>query len=174
MVTTKFSGNRPHSITVVSLIEQLPRQVSSTSFNQLFAAAAGQAPSGHFAKAMSICKEIDKYAPESPELLGLMGAIYQATGDIKSAIRLLEKTLAIDPVNHTALSNLGLALKEQGNFTSALASTLKSLELKPDNPTAHMNLGGIYKDLGQFDQALTSTLKSPEQRREGPEGRSRR
>src|SRR5262249_54104270 len=77
-----------------------------------------------------------------------------ATGDFAGATPILEKVLAADPKNQTALRFLGFAYLKQKRYADARAAYGKLLGLQPDSPVALYNTGVSYALEGDRDAAF--------------------
>lgn len=68
----------------------------------------------------------------------------------------LEQTVAADPTNIQAWTNLGHVYFDTNNPPKAIRAYEKSLELSPDNPNVLTDLGVMYRRNGQPQKALES------------------
>ncbi len=113
-----------------------------------------------------------------------MALAYYMDGDYGEALRLLRRSLQLNPNNSTARSNLpmvelafnrnlqkmqteqsddpehyydlGNLFVEQTNYTDALANFTKAVELKPDYTAALVNKGNCYYMLKEYDSAIVA------------------
>ncbi|MFJ8359301.1 tetratricopeptide repeat protein [Streptomyces sp. NPDC093984] len=99
-----------------------------------------------------------------------LGAAYQAAGNLKQAIPLLETTLTnceqvLGKTHHGTLitrNNLAVAYQTAGNYTcaiplfeAALAHSEQALgDTHPDTLTSRNNLGRAYQEVGHFKRAI--------------------
>lgn len=79
---------------------------------------------------------------------------------------ILQKTVALLPLDWEAHNNLGYTLQALGQSSVAEACCRRALELKPDYPEAHNNLGNALKDLGRLEEAERSYRRALELKRD--------
>lgn len=77
----------------------------------------------------------------------------QQRHDLKSAIALYRKALAMQPDMVEARANLGAALAEDGQLDAAIQEDKKALAAMPSNTSLRMNLGLAYYKKGEFSLA---------------------
>ncbi|MBF0358895.1 MAG: tetratricopeptide repeat protein [Magnetococcales bacterium] len=76
------------------------------------------------------------------------------------ALQWYKKSIAINPKNAVALSNMGAILRNQGELAEAVVSYQKAITIKPDFADAYSNLGNTLKDQGKLDEAVASIQKA--------------
>ena len=67
---------------------------------------------GDFATARSLLEEVARSSPANPELWLKLSALRRASGDIRGALTAIERTLAITPLDFTALLQRALLLEQ--------------------------------------------------------------
>ncbi|HEU5457916.1 MAG TPA: tetratricopeptide repeat protein [Terracidiphilus sp.] len=77
----------------------------------------------------------------------------QQRHDLKAAIALYRKALALQPDMVEARANLGAALAEDGQLDAAIEEDKKALAAMPSNTSLRMNLGLAYYKKGEFSLA---------------------
>ncbi len=93
--------------------------------------------------------------PENPDALyGLGGALYFAIGRWNDAIRIMKKSIELDPLKPISHLNLGNILIHAGRPDEAITYFKKVLELDPQFQRAHLYLGRNYLLLGKPEMAL--------------------
>ena len=80
-------------------------------------------------------------------------------GDAETAVRALERALALDPENDLYWSNLGWARYLQGDLPGAIAASLRAMRVGA-NPTAAYNLGLFYALARDHDRAFAYYLEA--------------
>ncbi len=128
--------------------------------------------------AKNILETIKEENEKVATLSNNLSQIYQALGDLKSALEFAKKTNEIfekvldknHPSLATSYNNLSMIYKALGDLKSALEFAKKSLEIRekifdknhPDLATSYNNLSLIYKDLGDLKSALEFAKKANE------------
>jgi serine/threonine protein kinase/tetratricopeptide (TPR) repeat protein len=80
-------------------------------------------------------------------------------GRFKKAIRLIHRSIKLDPLRIAGYNNLGLFYWYADSTDKSEADFKKALELNPRYPSGHMMLGRIYLFEGKSDSALTEMMK---------------
>jgi serine/threonine protein kinase/Flp pilus assembly protein TadD len=80
-------------------------------------------------------------------------------GRFKKAIRLIHRSIKLDPLRIAGYNNLGLFYWYADSMDKSEADFKKALELNPRYPSGHMMLGRIYLFEGKSDSALTEMMK---------------
>ena len=88
------------------------------------------------------------------------GISFHQSGQMEEAIRWYRKTLAIQPEDPAALTNIGAALHSTGKLDEAAACHQKAIAIKPDFAEAYSNLGNTFKEQGKLDEAVTNYQKA--------------
>ncbi len=91
-----------------------------------------------------------KKDPNNADLLNKVGTMYRATHQFKTAIDYYQKSLAINPKNVGARTDLASCLYYLGDVDGALAELNKSLTYDPKHAGTLMNIG-IIKWKGKND-----------------------
>lgn len=82
-----------------------------------------------------------------------LGSLLQAVGDFKTAQRVYETALKIDPNLTVGYYNLGMTFKAQGRFQEAIAAYKRAIELTPDYAFAYQNLGVVLLKVGNLQES---------------------
>jgi molybdopterin synthase catalytic subunit len=72
------------------------------------------------------------------------------------AVRVLERSVRLNPNDPSAHYNLGLSLENMGNLAGAIAAHQESIRLKPSVPDFHFHLGTSLEKAGRVDEAIAS------------------
>ncbi len=83
------------------------------------------------------------------------GIIYQAYGDLKSAIKYYDKAIVSNPQDSAAYNNRGIAKGKLGKFQDAISDFDEAIRLNPKEPAAHNNHGLAKRNLGEFQDAIS-------------------
>jgi Flp pilus assembly protein TadD len=95
---------------------------------------------GSFDQARETASKLLAGKPEQPKLVAEFGKIELASGWLKEAVQLLERSVTLDGSDWTAHSALGIAHDRLGEYDRADASYQAALALSPGNPTVLNNL----------------------------------
>jgi len=79
---------------------------------------------------------------------------YVSTGDVDSALQLLNSMLEEHPGDPRILQHLGFAYMLVNRYEAAVAIYENVLESEPNNDSAHMNLAGVYEKMGDIESAI--------------------
>ena len=82
-----------------------------------------------------------------------IGLLKHQEGDLKSAIGMYRKAIAIDDDRADVHNNLGVALKNQGDLVGAEAAYRKVMAMQPTHANCHINLANILGKEGRTDEA---------------------
>jgi tetratricopeptide (TPR) repeat protein len=111
---------------------------------------------GRLAGARALYEDILRVQPRHFDALHLLGVLAAQTQDARTAVRLIDKAIRINPTNAAAHCNKGTALQALKKWNAALASYDRAIALKGDYAMAHCNRGNVLYELGQLDAALAS------------------
>jgi len=112
------------------------------------------AQSGEMAAAAGACEQVLERFPEEPRALHLRGVIELRGGRHATAAGFISRSIAADPSQILAHSNLAAALLELHQPAEALASAERALQLQPDASTALYNRAYALSCLGRSQEAL--------------------
>ena len=127
-----------------------------SAVEQAFQNALSLRKRGESLSADSLCAELLQTHPEHFDAYHLRGLIALEKGEMDRGMELIARSLAINPNQPLALSNLGNALLSLGQPRRALDSLERALRLKSDLGVAHYNRGNALRELGLVDLALAS------------------
>jgi protein O-GlcNAc transferase len=106
--------------------------------------------------ASELCQEVLRADSLHFGALHLQGLIAVQNGDVERGMELINRSLAIQPHQPAAHSNMGNALLDLKQPERALACFNRALELHPAYPVAWYNRGNALRDLGRLQEALES------------------
>ena len=86
--------------------------------------------------------------------LHLLATIYKFKSDHLLALKLLNESIALDPLYAEAYADIGAIYVEVNNLSTAIGYLKKSLEIKPEVLGPNINLGLVYRKLGKYRIAL--------------------
>jgi cytochrome c-type biogenesis protein CcmH/NrfG len=98
--------------------------------------------------------------PNNAELLNKLGTLYRATHQFKTAIDYYQKSLAINPKNVGARTDMASCMYYLGDIDGALAQLNKSLTYDPKHAGTLINIGIIkWKGKNDVDGAVATWQK---------------
>jgi tetratricopeptide (TPR) repeat protein len=89
-----------------------------------------------------------------PDALFQRALLAHREGKLDEAARLLERTLAIDPLHTQAISELAVVQFKSGGQAEGLRQFETLLRIDPENPTGWKNYGIALLQVGGFEEAL--------------------
>lgn len=113
---------------------------------------------GNLGEAERNYQNVLRLDPGNAHALHLSGVVQHQSGNHKSAIQLIEQSLAKNTNFVDAHVNLGAAYYSDGNLARAEENFRRASELKPDHAGAHSNLAKTLFDLGRLPDAIASYL----------------
>lgn len=115
---------------------------------------------GNLSLADSFIKEAIRFEPQYAPHWNVEGEILRLLGDPLSAIKSLQRALALDPAAADVYSNLGNVYSDAQDFENAAAAYQKALVVAPGHVDALYNLGNIAFKCQKFSVALDSYQKA--------------
>jgi predicted O-linked N-acetylglucosamine transferase (SPINDLY family) len=123
---------------------------------------------------MSMYTEIIRLDPAQPDALHLLGVALTQCGQPERGSELIEKSLAVNPIQYMASANLGNALLAMRRFEAALGCFDRSLAMCPDFAPAHNGRGSALAALGRHEDSLACFDRALRLQPEFPEALSNR
>jgi predicted TPR repeat methyltransferase len=111
---------------------------------------------GRFEEAEHVYRTLLRARPEDPNVLHFFGVLLHQTRRSAEGVRLIEKSIALDPGHPDAHNNLANVLKEQGRLDEALAAYGRAIALAPAYADAHNNTATILRAQDRLDEALAA------------------
>ena len=93
--------------------------------------------------------------PNNADLHFMLGAKFQALGDVTQAADHYEKSIRIDPNNSRSRNNLGSVYRKAGRLSDAIAQYTEAIRVDPNDAKAHNNLGSLYLMQGDLERAVS-------------------
>lgn len=114
-----------------------------------------QAASGHADRALATYQQSIKDHPREASFYILMGQLYEARQDWKSAQNVYQKALELKPEDPTASNNLAnVMLQTGGSLDVALSLAQTARRALPDSSDVADTLGWIYYQMGAYGSAV--------------------
>ena len=109
---------------------------------------------GRSAESIAILREILRVDPVETTALNNLGYFLTVEGrGLEEARRLIERAVAIDPLNGSYLDSLGWVLYRLGERAQARRMLERALVQSPRSATAHEHLGELLRSLGRKAEA---------------------
>lgn len=119
----------------------------------LFVARVLQSEDRH-ERAVPLLRELAAERPDSVQILFMLGAALERSGDHVAAVEVFQRLLELDPGHAPALNYLGYMWAERAeNLDRALDLILRAVAQEPDNGAYVDSLGWAYYQLGRFEEA---------------------
>jgi len=83
-----------------------------------------------------------------------LAVVYGKKGLWNEAKESLDKALALDPDNFTALKNRGMTYEKMGQFNNAIDDYTQAIASDSSSYEVYLKRGIVYKKTGQFDKAI--------------------
>ena len=89
-------------------------------------------------------------------MLHYAGLLAHQQGNSVKAVRMIEKSLEVEPDRADCYSNLGIIFRDTGRFDEAIASYQKSIAIRPGFVSSHNNLAIAYEHAGRTAEAIAA------------------
>lgn len=112
---------------------------------------------GDHEKAISICMDIIKMAPEAYMPFQTLGLIYEDQGDLKKSLQYSLISAYLNPVDRNSWIRLAELCQELGDKQQATLCYTKALRAEPQNPQnldLFWSRSHLYEELGEKKKAL--------------------
>lgn len=110
---------------------------------------------GHFVQACQAYNQLLLQRPENPELLQLLGSVQCQSGQVRTGILNIQRSLEIQPKQPAVWSNLGMVFLQNDRLQDSLSCFQKSISQQPDTRTYNC-LGHVQRMLGFGAEAVHS------------------
>ena len=118
--------------------------------------ALGLHRSGKFDEAARIYEEILRGAPENPDALYLLGALYFQRGEYELSLGQFHRALAVRPDSIDVLAGYGAALSTLGRHDEALVTYDKVIAANPSHAQSWNNRANALLTLSRAQEAIVS------------------
>jgi predicted O-linked N-acetylglucosamine transferase (SPINDLY family) len=112
--------------------------------------------SGDLISAAGLYQGVLKRFPDQPDALHFLGVIAGEMGEIEKAVKLIDRSLQLDPRNAVFFNNYGNVLRQAGAPMDATAAYRRAVRFAPDYAVAHNNLGIALSRCGEPEKAEKS------------------
>ena len=112
--------------------------------------------SGQLDAAETQYRKLLNHLPSNTMLLTNLGTIALQKGNSEDSIKIIKRSVQINPNQPYALYNLGNALQDLKRHDEALLSYDHAIKLKPDFVEVYYNRALVLEDLKRLDEALSS------------------
>ena len=113
-------------------------------------------------EAKTVLEEMTEKYPDDIRSVLIRARSTWSLGDTDEAIRLYEKSLAIDPTKVMSHNQLGYLYLEKGDYQTAIANLRRYAYYAENQPNPHDSLGEAYEAAGKYDKAIEEYLKALE------------
>ncbi len=115
---------------------------------------------GRIDQARSVYRQLAATLPDNAHILSLLGSAEGDLGNPEESVRLLTKSLEINPNQPGVYFNRGNALLNLGRFEDAFASYAQATALYPNYAEAYCNQGTALQNLSRLPEALEAYDKA--------------
>ena len=118
-----------------------------------FSKAMGGYHHGQVDQAKVALSEIMEERKDFDLAFSYLATIYKNEGNLKEAMRILQKGLESNPQSYSIISTFGILLSETGLYDQAISILQKGISLWPYDPEMWNYLGVAYWGKGEYDKA---------------------
>ena len=123
---------------------------------QLMQVATEHEQAGRLAEAESVLRGVLAEAANHPPALHLMGIVAFRTNRIDEAVRLMERSLAVAPMEAVYYRNICEVYRVLGRLDEALVAGRRAASLAPNDLHCYHNLGVLHYHRLELDEAIAS------------------
>ncbi len=109
---------------------------------------------GHLEKAESLYRQVLERDADQPDALHLLGVLAGESRQLETALRLIERAVAINTTNPHYQFNLGNVLRELGRMEDSLAAYREATRLDPGFGPAYATAAAALQSLDRFAEAV--------------------
>lgn len=118
--------------------------------------------SGRHTEAEALARQMIQFWPNHGFGWKVLGTVLAARQRFAEALPVIQRTLALLPLDPDSHNNLGVALRAGGRLAEAESSYRRVLELNPIHHEANNNLGNALQALGRLAEAEASYRRALE------------
>lgn len=127
-----------------------------STIDKLFARALEKHQAGDFQAAALEYRKILARQKNHADSLHHLGIVHLQLGQIEKAVRFIELSIKVNPLQPNALSNLGYAFNALGRFEAVMRACEQAIALEPSHAGCWANLGNAQKNAGLVVTARSS------------------
>ncbi|MDF2454678.1 MAG: hypothetical protein K0R51_671 [Cytophagaceae bacterium] len=110
---------------------------------------------GDMDKASKDCEKALALAPDNSSALLLKASLYEVTGKVEEAVKILDQVISKDTLAWDAYNNRGIIkLFWIKQYESGIADLKKAFAINPNAPMIHNNIGLGYSTLERYEEAI--------------------
>lgn len=118
---------------------------------------------------MQLMLQAETYSPNDPDVLTVIGVLYNVSQDYDSAVVCFEKALSLRPNNYSLLNKMAATLANSNKFSVALKLYEQALQIRPQYTRAWLNLGVSYSNLNNHLDAAKAYVKAIKLNKHNPQ-----
>ena len=115
-----------------------------------------------FQQAQNLYQKIIEHEPNNFEATHLFACLNMQLKNFDYALKLINRSININPLHHAPHNNLGVIFKELKEYEKAIKAFKKAIDLNPNYAEAYNNLAISLKDIKLYEQAIKNFNKAIE------------
>ena len=116
--------------------------------SELFLAATRHHQAGRLREAELAYRQVLQREPAHADAIHYLGVLAKQVGQTDAALKLMGRSIQLNPNNPAFHINLAIILQELGQFEQARAHCRRAIELQPGYAEGHANLGAVFCSAG--------------------------
>lgn len=136
------------------------QQAAAGGVGALVAEAVDFYRAGKLDEAEQRCAAVLEAEEDNVRILALFGTLHAMRGRCEEAVRLIGRSLTLEPRQPFALNTMGNALRALNRHGEAAAAYEKAIKLKPTLAAAYGNLGRSLVELDRSEEAIANFDKA--------------
>lgn len=130
-----------------------------SDLQHLLASGLSLHQSGRLGEAAKVYEKVLIEDPTNADALNLLGLIFQAVGELDTAISLLSQAGDAAPDYFAPFVNLGNVLQQAGRLDEALNAFRRAILLNPEAAPAYNNLASCLNALDRYQEAMEACVQ---------------